>query len=71
VKRNQADKVFVVTCSNCGRSQHEARLMPQATASVVLCDTCIRLFHDIVIEEENAALEARKPQPRCEPYSTL
>jgi hypothetical protein len=39
-----------------------------ATDTVALYDVCIRLFYDRVIEEENAAREARLPKPRYRPY---
>jgi ATP-dependent protease Clp ATPase subunit len=68
-KRTRGNEPPKVICSVCGKSQHEARRMPQATNTVILCDSCIRLFHEIVVEEENAALEARQPKPHFGPYS--
>lgn len=46
----------VLHCSFCGKSQHEVRKLI-AGPSVFICDECVELCNDIILEEEGAAVQ--------------
>lgn len=65
-KNSGNDSEKLLYCSFCGKSQHEVKKLI-AGPSVYVCDECVELCNDIIIEEmeeESSAAISKLPTPR-------
>src|SRR6476646_6834991 len=65
-KSSGSDSQNTLYCSFCGKSQHEVRKL-LAGPTVLICDECVELCMDIILEEHKPALVKSRggvPGPR-------
>ena len=63
-KNGGSDGKNPLYCSFCGKSQHEVRKLI-AGPTVFICDECVELCLDIIGEENNDRMSARRQVVQC------